>query len=381
MSATTAELRPVDRGGGPALGAALVNVVLGPLALLLLLVMICIVLGGRDSAFDFRHAYWVAGQRVLHGESPYVWTPAQFREGLAFVYPALSAVMFAPLSLMSRGFGSVLFTFVSIALIPATLFVLRVRDWRVYGVTVLWLPIFGAWQTANETIFLVFGIACLWRCRNRPFAAGLMTAVLISLKPFVWPLAIWLVATRRSRASLWAILAGIALNAGAWGAIGFGQVGRYLHAAGADSTAAWRTGYGFPALAAHLGLSRSAGTDVMLVTSALVTVAVLYAGLKRRSELQALTLALALTVISSPLVWSHYFSLLLIPLALMRRRLDWLWVLPVAMWVCPPDFLVHLWQAVVVWGCGGWVLTVLSREAGGWQTRPGGGQTPLEARA
>ena len=48
-------------------------------------------------------------------------------------------------------------------------------------------------------------------------------------------------------------------------------------------------------------------------------------------------LAVALMLVASPLVWSHYFVLLLVPLALARPRLDAVWFAAVAMWICPPS--------------------------------------------
>ena len=44
-----------------------------------------------------------------------------------------------------------------------------------------------------------------------------------------------------------------------------------------------------------------------------------------------------------------YCVLLLMPLALLRSRLSWVWLLPILMWVCPPAYPVHRWQAIVYW--------------------------------
>jgi hypothetical protein len=115
------------------------------------------VLHGRFSALDFRYAYWSAGHRVLHGESPYLWTLSQFRRGVAFVYPPLSALIYAPAALLSRSTGAVVFTIVGICVAPATLAVMRVRDWRVYAVAFAWLPVCDGWLTANESLFMAFG--------------------------------------------------------------------------------------------------------------------------------------------------------------------------------------------------------------------------------
>ena len=365
MSATGVESLPLSRRG-PArdgsLSTALSNILFGPVSALFLIWMMWRVLRGSAPAFDFRHAYWTAGHRVLIGHSPYAWTASQFRHYLAFVYPALSAVAFTPMALFSRAFGSYLFTFASVGLVPLTLWLMRVRDWRVYGVALLWLPVCDGWMTANESLFLACGLACLWRWRDRPWASGLAVAVMISLKPLMWPLALWLIATRRWRASAHALAYGVVLNVAAWSVVGFGQIGPYLHAAAVDTADSWRTGFGVPALLGHFGAGRTTGIVAMLALSAVLVGAVLYSGIIQRDQVRALILAIALMLVSSPLVWSHYIVLLLVPLALLRPRLGWVWLLPILMWVCPPASPVYAWQAIVYWVVGAVMFVALLRQ-------------------
>lgn len=368
MSANRLELgipaRPSPRANA-SLAGALSDVLIGPVPLLIVAVMMWIVLHGPVPAFDFRFAYWSAGHRVLIGESPYTWTAAQYRGGFAFVYPALSALAFAPTALIARSVGAVVFTLVTAFLAPATLALLGVRDWRVYGVTLVWLPICAGWLTANESLFLMLGLAGVWRWRERPGIAGLLTAVMISLKPIMWPVMLWLLVTRRWRASAETVLYGLLLNVVAWSVVGFGQLGAYLHATAKDTAVAWRTGFGVPALVGHLGAGRTVGIALMLALAVALVVATVYSGFVRRNEVQALTLTVALTLVASPLVWGHYLTLLLVPLALLRPRLNWLWIVPVLMWVCPPDVRVHLWQAAFFWLAAGLMLTVLVADADG----------------
>jgi hypothetical protein len=49
---------------------------------------------------------------------------------------------------------------------------------------------------------------------------------------------------------------------------------------------------------------------------------------RRHRDVAALTLVLAAGMAASPIVWIHYFLLLLVPLALTRPRLSPLWFLP-----------------------------------------------------
>jgi hypothetical protein len=269
------------------------------------------------------------------------------------------------MALLSRGLGADVLTFVSVGLGPLTLWLMRVRDWRVYGIALMWLPVYDGWMTANESLFLLLGLGCLWRWRDRPWVAGLLVATMISLKPLMWPLALWLLATRRWRASAHALGYGFLLNLAAWSIVGFSQIGAYLHAAGADTADSWRTGFGLPALVGHFGAGRTTGVVAMVVLSAGLAAAVCHRGLVKRNQVQALILALGLALVSSPLVWSHYVVLLLMPLALLRPRLDWLWLLPILMWVCPPAYPVHVWQIIVYWAAGGVLLVVMARRASG----------------
>lgn len=341
-----------------------VDVLLLPAVLAGLALMVWQVLRGTGVAFDFHYAYWLAGRRVITGQSPYTWTQAQFRDGVAFVYPALSAVMFVPLSLLPRGAGSVASMFLCIALVPLTLRLLGIRDRRVFAVVLMWLPVYGAWQTANETMFLMLGLACLWRGRERPLVAGLIVALIVSLKPLLWPLVLWLLVTRRWRASGVALLSGLVLNLGAWAVVGFGQFASFLHAAGADTGDSWRTGWGVPALMGHFGLSFSAGLVVLLVASGALAAGVVRSAVAQRNEVRALALTVALALVSSPLLWSHYLVLLIVPLALLRPRLHWVWTMPLVMWVSPLGWTVHTWQALVAWAAAATMFVWMARQGG-----------------
>jgi hypothetical protein len=92
--------------------------------------------------------------------------------------------------------------------------------------------------------------------------------------------------------------------------------------------------------------------------------AIVYVGPFKHRERQALFLTIILVLAASPLVWMHYFALLLVPLALERPRISLLWWLPLLMWICPATGRVDSWQEALVWLVTGTVLlstTVTSR--------------------
>jgi hypothetical protein len=299
-------------------------------------------------AIDFHSAYYPAADRLLHGGNPYAVTRAEIQAGTAFVYPDLSALAFVPFALMGRGVGEIAYMLVCVACALGTLRALQIRDWRLYGITLMWLPVYSGWQTANLTLPLTLLVALSWRYRDRPVVAGLLTAAAISLKPFVWPLALWLLATRRWRAAVWAITSGLILNLVAWGVVGFNEISVYMRLSGQVTDALWRGGYSMLAVAHHLGFDRGVGEFLLVIASVAVASTVLRSGW-RGSECQALTLAVALMLVASPLVWSHYFALLLVPLALGRPRLSPIWAAPLLMWACPASIGVAGWQAALAW--------------------------------
>lgn len=317
-------------------------------------------------ALDLKLAYLPAASRLLHGLSPFAATPSQISGGSAFVYPALSALAFIPLALLGRGVAQILYLSACLACVPATLRALGVRDWRLYGVAMLWFPVVDGWQSGNVTLLLVLMVALAWRHRDQPWVAGLLTAAAISMKPFVWPLALWLLATRRWKAAAWALASGVVLNSIAWGVVGFNEISSFVQISSQDTTALWRDGYGMLAVGHHLGMSRAAGDGLLLAISVITAGAVIVLGAVRRRERKALVLAVVLMLLASPLLWAHYFALLLVPVALCRPRLSPVWALPLLMWPMPPRRPVHGWEEILAWAVtGAVIITVLRRSDSG----------------
>jgi hypothetical protein len=299
-------------------------------------------------AIDFVNQYWVVGQRLLTGGTgAYNWTHAQISSGAnAFPYPALSALLFVPFALLPKAVASWIWVGAQMASVLATLRILSVKDRRLYALAFLWWPVIGGWETGNMTLLLGFLLALAWRYRDRPVVSGLLCAVMISLKPFVWPVGLWFLATRRYKAAGWALASGLALNLIAWGAIGFDQVSRYLHLDSAVTTALYRDGYGVISVAVRLGASRSVGTAVLIVIAVALGLLCVWLG-RRWREQAALLIAVDLMLVASPLLWNHYFAILIVPLAILRPRLSREWLLPLVLWVCPGGLQEAAWQALL----------------------------------
>lgn len=363
---TARRRKPVLRTRQEGLKRAAEHGLLGVVPIVATLALIAFQFKIHAVAVDFHVAYYPAARRLLSGLNPYAITHAQIVAGTAFVYPAFSAVAFAPFALIGRGVSQVLYMLLCLACVPATLRVLNVKDWRVYGLAMLWLPVFVGWQSGNVTLPLMLMVALTWRYRDRPLVSGLLAAAAISLKPFVWPIGLWLLATGRWKASAWALAWGAAINLVAWAVVGYNQIHTYLHLSSEVTAALWKGGYSMLAVAHHLGFGRTVGDGLLLATSAAAAAGVVYLGTIKRREIDALVLAILLMLLASPLLWSHYFSLLLVPVALRRPRLSPVWALPLLMWPMPPRQPVFGWEELLAWAVAGAVLVSVTRTSRRW---------------
>jgi hypothetical protein len=283
---------------------------------------------------DFRFQYWLAGWRTLHGVSPYAGLHAPVDAALAFPYPASTALFFVPFAALPRGLSGDLFTALCLSAPLLSLWVLRVRDWRLYGLVLLLAPVISGWQTANLTLLLGLGLAVLWRFRDRPVVAGIAAAALVCLKPFLWPAILWLGVTRRWRAALWALLSTLVVQLVSWSVLGFDQIHRFLRVTFSVTHTFRGWGYSIASSAMHLGAGSGLATAVAVIVGVVLVVAVVLQ-LPRTSDTTAFVLTVALLLCASPIVWGHYFALLLVPLALIRPALSPAWACLVPLWACP----------------------------------------------
>jgi hypothetical protein len=173
------------------------------------------------------------------------------------------------------------------------------------------------------------------------------------------PVLVWLLATRRHRAVACAAAIGLTLNALAWALVGIDQVTRFAHLTSLVSGALWRTGYGLLAIGSHIGLDRGAAT--VLAAAVVVVLAGVAVALGRRGrDRDALAVSVLLMLAASPVVWNHYFALLIVPLAIARPRLSSAWVALVPFWLCP-SISVAGWEAILAWVLAGAMGAIVLR--------------------
>jgi glycosyl transferase family 87 len=332
-----------------------------------------------DWAFDFRQ-FWQGGNDVVNGVSPYPASsqlasagdqldPEGIRDVFRFPYPAGAAVLLAPFGLLGFHAAAAIWSALLIASLLGALWILGVRDWRVLGVVVTAAPVITAVRLGTFTPVLVLLLAVAWRWRDRRWVAGASLALAITLKLFVWPLVVWLAATRRyGAAAIAACFAGL-LTFGAWAAIGFDGLTRYPELLRRLTDVVAARGLSLVALGSELGLPDAvAGVLPWIVGSGLLA-GVALAARRADGDPVAYSFAVVASIALSPIVWLHYFALLVLPLAVMRPRFAWPWLLLWVFWLMPDqENQGELWRILLAAAAVGLVAGMAVKSGGNRRT-------------
>jgi len=295
-------------------------------------------LGGLEVPYDFA-IFLRASEDVRAGDSPYV-DPGTISEDspAPYVYPPLLAIALIPATVLPdevRGSSpaGVLVSLLLIACVVGTLALLDVRDWRCYPVALLYPPTLENVEYGAVGPALALLVALGWRYRDRVWPVAASVGAAIALKVFVWPLLVWLAATKRSAAAVGAAVAAVGLALGSWAAIGFDGIADYPDLLRRLSDVEAENSYSAYAILVAIGVP--SGLAHVVVTGAAATLLVLAWRAARGADgdRRALTLALAAGFVLTPILWLHYLVLLVVPIALARPRLSVLWLVPLAMTV------------------------------------------------
>jgi len=280
---------------------------------------------GADGLPDFR-IYRVAGRAVLHGQSPYA--PLARIHSVAsagFVYPAPAAWAMAPFGLLGFRSAAVLFVLLTTAAALLALRLLGVRDLRCYGAALLLMPVSTAVTTGTVSTLLLLAAALVWRFRDRTVAPAAALAGALLLKPLLWPLAVWLAATRRWRAAALAAGSAAAGTLLGYELLHLDPLTSYARLVRAATVAEGADSYSVYALLARAG----APAPLVLAEAAAVPLLAVIWVAARRDERRGFTAAIAATLVLAPILWVNAFVLLLVPIAFARPRLARAWALPV----------------------------------------------------
>lgn len=311
--------------------------------------------------FDFKGDLYAAGLKILHGVSPY--RPGVLQHQAAVImsggtirglpsprWPMPILLLGVPLGMLPTGLASACFMLLCVVSVVLGLRLLGVRDGRCVLIALVSAPTALGVLLGNISPILLLGIALVWRLRHRLRAGAATTALVVLAKVLFWPLGLWMLMTCRRRNLAWVLAIGVGLVAGAWATIGFADLSTYPQmlldvAKIGEGRGASLTGFfmfcGFSIDLAR-ALALSAGGALLGMAWSLAK----RPGCERNSFGLLIIAALTMT----PVVWSHYFVLLFVPIALVSPRLSALWFLP-SLAAFAPGTAAHSY--------GLWVLPIL----------------------
>ena len=153
-------------------------------------------------ALDFHYELYPQAELVRDGEHAFDTPEAYLNDRANLIWPIAAVLPVVPLTVVGSEAADWIATGFVLATLVAALLVLGVRDWRIYGLTLLWPSVIDAYQTANASLPLVLLVAVAWRWRHRAALAGAAIGLGVAVKFFLWPLIVWLLATRRVLAAI-----------------------------------------------------------------------------------------------------------------------------------------------------------------------------------
>lgn len=282
----------------------------------------------RSSFFgwDFR-AFYDGGRDYLHLRSPYVSASlANLTSHQNFVYPLPTAALFAPISLLPYHVAAGLFIVLEALLLGGAVYLLGVRDVRCYGAILIGAPAFDGLQIGTISPILAFLVAVIWRYRDRAWVAATALALLVLTKIFLWPVGVWLLATRRFKSV--AIAAAITASAVLLSAlpVGFGALTGYPALLKVVSSFEATASLSLVSLGAAATGSDAVGYALSFAVGGLLLCGIVWSGWKGHEDSRAFRLSVLASLALTPIVWNHYLALLFVPLALTRPRFSPIWL-------------------------------------------------------
>jgi hypothetical protein len=283
-----------------------------------------------------------------------------------YQYPPTFVLLAAPFSVFGFDVGNWLWIAALIAAWAIGTALLPVRPTTRWMVLLLgaigWPLIFGV-RIGQVTPFLYLVFAVAWRNLDRPPALGVSIAIgaLLKLQPGI--LGLWLLVNREWRAIGYAVVTGAIVVAaaavvGLWDWVGFFTLLRSL-----TNAVTVDTNMALGATLHSLGLDAGVAGTIQTVNTVAILGLVVAAGLWL-PRTPAFLIAVLASQLISPIVWSHYALLLLLPVAwLLDRRQWWAAVIPaVHIWILLP-FVPNWTYAAAFYG------TLIALWVVGWQSR------------
>jgi hypothetical protein len=275
-------------------------------------------------AIDFHRELYPESKELLAGRNPFPPEDHDFYRYPNFIWPPLAAYLAAPLTLLPVDTADVVIAVLGLAAFMATLRVIGVRDWRVYGAFALWPQVIGEVRVSHLTPFLCLLVAVAWRYRNATGISGLAIGLAGALKFFLWPVGLWLAAIGRAREML---IAAAFAGASLLLVLPFTGLDDYIGALLELGRAFDQDSYSLFGLLYQLGIDETPARVVTMAAGAALLLAMWRTG--------SLGLAIAAALVLSPIVWLDFYALAAIPLAIARPHLSAVWFVPLVTWGLP----------------------------------------------
>ncbi|MCW3069858.1 MAG: hypothetical protein JWL67_2483 [Solirubrobacterales bacterium] len=282
-----------------------------------------------------------AGGSVLHGHALYpALGSSSVYSGSAYVYPYFAALPFALLSGLPASVAGHLFFFVSATAVAAAAAFHSTRGASRSALVLCTSFTITGLQLGALSPLLFAGALMMWHWRER-LPMFVLAAPLIAAKLFLAPLFIWLLLARRRRAlTLSAAASGLLLGLGfLLGPIGPAEYARMLTQLSAHEA---RSGMGLIGALMNRGVSLAAAQVVMAAVGLAVVIAAHARYRRTHDERVLFCAAVIVSLILTPVLWSHYLVLLAACLLVFDVHLKWLASFTLASWVlAPPHGLPH----------------------------------------
>lgn len=300
------------------------HVLLGAVPIAAVVTMFAIAHSTRTIGADFHNEIYPQAKLMLSGENPYPPPGSDLTDGSNFVWPPVAVFVAAPLTLLAPDSADAVAAGLELAAFLAALWLVGVRDWRVFGAGLLWPQVLGEIRVAHYSLILCLLVAVAWRMRARNLMPGLAIGAAIAVKFFVWPLVLWLAALRRYRdAALAAVLGAASLLL----VLPFTSPIAYLRMLRELGAAYNQDSYSPYGLAVQAGAPSIAGSALTLVLG----LGLLGLAFRRRS----FALVIGSALVLSPIAWLDYYALLALPLAIAAPTFRPIWLLPLVTWGMP----------------------------------------------
>jgi hypothetical protein len=267
-----------------------------------------------EGLYDF-NIFRNAGLAVLHGQSPFSVD--------GYIYPATAAVAFVPFAAVSFTLGGSIFAVLIVLSLVAALWILGIRDWRCYAVVIVSMPGWTSVTTGTLSGVCTLLAAMVYRYRNQRWRCATALTAGLATKVFLWPLGLWLLATRRARAAGLAVLLTLVLLLMSWLVIGTSNFTGY-HDSMRQAKELAEESYSPYALLRALAVSPRLAT----LAVALIGLSIIGTSWFIKNDRLTFSLAVFAALLMSPVIWIHYLVLIYVPIAIARPRLSPLWFLP-----------------------------------------------------